>query len=287
MSTAKVSLVITVLNEAKTIKPLMDSLLEQSLYPSEIIVIDAGSTDGTLEILKQYPITLQECDIGSNRSVGRNLGIKLAQNSIIAVTDAGCLADKRWLERLIQPFKDQVVLSVAGYYRPFTQTIFQTCVAPFVAVMPDKFNPKTYLPSSRSLAFRKGVAEYPTNLNYCEDLIFAQKLKLKGKMAVAPQAFVHWRQAPNLFQFFLQLFHYARGDVQARFWPHLIKITTVFGRYLVFLFFPWLFLLYLLWPIFKHSRYITNWLGIIYLPCLQLTADLAVMSGAISGIIIR
>lgn len=287
MSIAKISLVITVFNEAETIKSLLDSLFEQSLPPSEIIVVDAGSTDGTLEILRQYPITLLVCDRGTNRSTGRNLGIKAAQNEIIAITDAGCILDKHWLERLTKPFKDKTVLSVAGYYQPKIDTVFQYYASLFVCVMPDKFNPKTYLPSSRSLAFRKGVAEYPANLNYCEDLVFAQKLKAKGKMATAPKAIVFWRQAAGFSRFFRQLYHYAQGDIQARFRPHLIKIATVFGRYLVFIFFPWLFLLYLLWPIFKHFRYLTNWRGIIYLPGLQLTADLAVMAGAISGIILR
>ena len=280
----KVSLIITTLNEAETIKPLLNSIFEQSLTPSEIIIVDAGSTDGTVEILKQYPITHRVCDRGTNRSVARNLGIKLAKNEIIAVTDAGCIADKHWLERLVKPFKNKAVVSVAGYYRPVTKTVFQKCLAPFVAVMPDKFDPKTYLPSSRSLAFRKGAAWYPEELNYCEDLIFAQRLKAAGKMALAKTAIVNWRQADNWRQFFRQIYHYAQGDVRARYRPHLIKIATVFGRYLVFLFFPWLFWLYLLWPIVKLGRY-TSTPGWKYLSLIQVTADIAVMTGVLSGII--
>ena len=280
----KVSVIVTVFNEAKTIKPLLDSLFEQSLAPSEIIVVDAGSSDGTAEILKQYSITPRGCDGGTNRSTARNLGIKGAKNEIIAVTDAGCTADKHWLECLVKPFKNKSVKSVAGYYRPVTKTPFQQAVAPFVAVMPNKFNPKTYLPSSRSLAFRKGAAWYPENLNYCEDLIFAQRLQAAGKMAVVPEALVYWRQAENLFQFFKQIFHYAQGDARARYRPHLVKIATVFARYLVFLIFPPLFLLYLFWPVIKLGRYVST-PGWKYLPWLQLTADIGVMAGVVSAII--
>ena len=270
----KVSVIVTVLNEVKTIKPLLDSLFEQTLTPGEIIVVDAGSTDGTLEMTTIVRSIVVK---GANRSKARNEAIKLAKSQIIAVTDAGCIADKHWLERLTKPFKDKQVLSVAGYYRPITKTLFQKNVARFVAVMPDKFNLKTYLPSSRSLAFRKGAAWYPEQLNYCEDLIFAQQLKAAGQMAVAKNALVYWRQAENRRQFFWQIFHYAQGDVRARYRPHLIKISTVWLRYLLLLIWPPLFLIYLFW------------VGVIKKVSveIQLIADLAVMSGSLSAIILK
>ena len=271
----KVSVVVTVYNEAGTIKPLLDSLLEQSLAPREIIVVDAGSTDGTVDIIKHYSITFRDRDRGTNRSKARNAGIKAAKNEIIAVTDAGCTADKYWLERLVKPFKDKNVQSVAGFYRPVTKTPFQQAIAPFVAVMPDKFNPKTYLPSSRSLAFRRGAAWYPENLNYCEDLIFAQRLKAAGKMAVVAGAKVSWQMQTTWAGFFNQIYHYAQGDVRARYWPHLIKICTVFGRYLLFILFPPLFLVYLVWL----------WLVKKVSLAVQLVADLAVLTGSLSAII--
>ncbi len=264
----KISLIITTLNEVETIKPLLNSISEQTLAPREIIIVDAGSTDGTLNILKDYSITPLRCYRGTNRSVARNLGIKAAKNEIIAVTDAGCTLDKHWLERLTKPFTDKKVISVAGYYRPVIKNSFQKSIAPLVAVLPGKFNPKTYLPSSRSLAFRKGTAWYPENLNYCEDLIFARELKTRGKMAVVKNALVHWKLAENWRQFFWQIFHYAQGDVTARYRPHLIKIATVWLRYVLFIFFPPLFLIYLL----------------VFRP-IKLVADLAIMAGSLSGII--
>lgn len=283
----KASLIITTLNEAGTIKPLLKSISEQSLLPSEIIIVDAGSNDGTRAIIKKFPKVKLINQPDLNRSQARNLGIKLAKNKIIAVTDAGCRADQHWLECLTKPFKDKQVLSVAGYYRPVTKTIFQKCVAPFVAVMPDKFRPEAYLPSSRSLAFGKGMAWYPEELNYCEDLVFARKLKKTGKMAVEPKALVYWQIPASLGEFFTQVKNYASGDVRAVYWPHLFRIMTVFGRYLVFLALPGLFLIYLLWPLIKHFRYVRHWQGLVYLPLLQLTADAAVMTGSVFGIISR
>ncbi|MDZ4229371.1 MAG: glycosyltransferase, partial [Patescibacteria group bacterium] len=110
----KVSVVITVKNEADTIESLLQSLRAQTKKPDEIIVVDAGSTDDTSKIVKRYSITYRVCDRGTNRAKGRNFGIRASRNKIIAVTDAGCRADQHWLERLTKPFKDKQVLSVAG-----------------------------------------------------------------------------------------------------------------------------------------------------------------------------
>ncbi|MGN6359191.1 MAG: glycosyltransferase family 2 protein, partial [Thermomicrobiales bacterium] len=46
-----VSLVITVLNEAASLEPLLASIAAQTCPPAEIIVVDGGSTDGTLDVL--------------------------------------------------------------------------------------------------------------------------------------------------------------------------------------------------------------------------------------------
>ena len=213
----------------------------------------------------------------ANRSVARNVGIRAAKNKLIAVTDAGCMADKHWLERLVKPFKAKTVKSVAGFYRPVIASNLQEAIAPFLAVMPDKFNPETYLPSSRSLAFRKGTAWYPENLNYCEDLVFARQLEAAGQMVRVKAALVDWQLPSTLSQFFTRVKNYAAGDVQARYWPHLVKIGTVWLRYGLFLVWPPLVLVYLIWVLAVKKAS----------PLIQLTADLAVMVGSVSGIISR
>ena len=276
----KVSVIITTLNEAGTIGPLLQSLIEQSLSPGEIMVVDAGSSDGTIKAIKAMDngsmiriIELKK----ANRSVARNVGIRAAKNKLIAVTDAGCMADKHWLERLVKPFKAKTVKSVAGFYRPVIASNLQEAIAPFLAVMPDKFNPETYLPSSRSLAFRKGTAWYPETLNYCEDLVFARQLEAAGQMVRVKAALVDWQLPSTLGQFFTRVKNYAAGDVQARYWPHLVKIGTVWLRYALFLAWPLLVLGYLVWVVAVKKAS----------PLIQLTADLAVMVGSVSGIISR
>ena len=160
MASITFSVVTTVFNEEKSIETLLYSLLRQSIKPGEIIVVDAGSTDDTVQLVRSVekvsaiPIRVL-LRSGANRSVGRNIGIEAARNTYIAVIDAGCEADNRWLEELASGFdvKHQVV---AGFYVPVISTPTQRLFAAYVSTLPEDLNEATYLPSSRSLAFTTG-----------------------------------------------------------------------------------------------------------------------------------
>ena len=144
---AKVSVVVTVLNEEATIKMLLDSLIDQTIKPSEIIIVDGGSTDNTVAIIKKYKVTLLTKT--GNRSVGRNYGVSKSKGQIIAFTDAGCVPESGWLKELFKPFIDPKVQVVSGYYKGLPQNIFEKCLVPYVLVMPDQvkddFSPRPVL----------------------------------------------------------------------------------------------------------------------------------------------
>src|SRR5207342_1551058 len=97
------SLVATVRNEHDTIAAFVESLIHQTRSPDEVIIVDGKSTDGTLEILNRYArehgitVITEECNIAE----GRNIGIRHANSSMVAVTDAGCRVDKAWLEYIM------------------------------------------------------------------------------------------------------------------------------------------------------------------------------------------
>lgn len=302
----KVTLITTVKNEEDSINSFLESIKTQTRKPDEVIIVDGGSNDKTLAKIKDYESRIKNLKLFTkkgNRSVGRNFGIKKATSKIIAVTDAGCILDKYWLERITKPLEHQSIDVVAGYYKPKTNSIFETCLAAYTCVMPDKLDLHNFLPSSRSVAFRKSawdkVYGYPEYLDTCEDLVFAKKMKMNGlNFVTVKSAFVWWPQRKNIIQAAKQFYVYAKGDGKA----HFFRKTTpfLFGRYIIgiaiFMYALFIYnnflltvcflflMLYLLWAIHKNYRYIKNWRAIMYLPLLQIVSDVAVLSGTIIGL---
>lgn len=95
------SVVIPVLNEANYIAKLLTALNEQTRQPDEIIVADAGSTDGTVEIAKQHGAKVVD---GGLPAAGRNLGAKAATSNLILFLDADVLPTPHFIETLVSEF---------------------------------------------------------------------------------------------------------------------------------------------------------------------------------------
>lgn len=289
----KISLVITTRNEQDSICLLLESILVQTKPPDEVVIVDAKSTDQTRELIKLYQdkssVPIRLITKAGNRSIGRNLGIESAKYPIIAVTDAGNILDPEWLNYLTTPLSQADTNSVAGYYMPLTPNTFAQAVAAYVSVPVNLFNPQTYLPSSRSVAFSKQtwekVGKYPEHLEYCEDLDFATRLKKHGGLVVEPKALVYWVIQPSLVSFFRQLRNYAMGDVEAGHGPHIRKIVSVYLRVVLLLFLPWLIPVYLAASVVKIWRRGAPGASLLFVPALQVIADMAVMVGGMIGLI--
>lgn len=301
----KISLITTVKNEENSIGKFLDSVSTQTRKPEEVIIVDGGSTDRTVELIQKAKVKRQNLKLKvkiiekkGNRSVGRNTAIKASSNNIIAVTDAGCVLDSHWLERIVKPFEDKSVDVVAGFYKPKTRGVFEKCLSTYTCTMQDRLDTNNFLPSSRSVAFKKETWEkvkgYPENLDTCEDLVFDKKLKKAGlKFVTVENAFVWWPQRKNIFGACKQFYNYAKGDGQAR--NLRSTMPFLFGRYLLGLGFllyilfssnyslitflyPLIFL-YILWVVLKNYKYVKKPQAVIYLPILQLTSDIATIAG--------
>jgi glycosyltransferase involved in cell wall biosynthesis len=251
----RISLILTVLNEAGSLPRLLDSIATQTRAPDEIIIVDGGSTDGTIDLLRAQvhrpPLKIIS-QPGVNISQGRNAAVRAATGDIICSTDAGVRLDTRWVEELVQPFeKDEgkrmkhekadssFILHpssfdvVSGFFIPDPQTVFETALAATTLPALDDIHADTFLPSSRSVAFRKAVWDkvcgYPEWLDFCEDLIFDFALRDAGcRFTFAPRAVVHFRPRSTLRAFFKQYYLYARGDGKANLWSkrHVIRYLT-------------------------------------------------------------
>jgi glycosyltransferase involved in cell wall biosynthesis len=225
-----VSLVVTVKNERRSIERFLASVLSQSRVPEEIVVVDGGSDDGTLELLREQGGQVAQLIVveapGSNIAAGRNIGIGRAESAIVAVTDAGTELDAAWLERLLAPFEsDEGLAASSGFYRAGGRTWFERTLSTIITPQLEEVDPHRFLPSSRSAAYRRRwwgrVGGYPEWLDHCEDLVFNVALREAGaRFAFVPDAVVSWTARSSLRGFFRQYFNYARGDGHALLWTH-------------------------------------------------------------------
>jgi glycosyltransferase involved in cell wall biosynthesis len=317
----KVSVIATVLNEGPAVERLLDSLAVQSRPPDEVLIVDGGSTDGTLEVLQgwawsgQLPLRIL-AEPGANISQGRNAAIAAASGDVIASTDAGVQLEDGWLEALTAPFetlsRDRFVAAVAGWFVAEPQTLFEAAMGATVLPHLREIEAEQFLPSSRSVAFRKAAWEavggYPEWLDYCEDLIFDLRLRaLYGPFLFVPQAVVHFRPRGNLPAFFRQYYQYARGDGKADLWRkrHAIRYLTYLlaGPLLVtlaLLHSPWWWLALLagavaytatpyrrLGPMLTPYGPLDRLKAVLLVPVIRVAGDLAKMIGYPVGLIWR
>lgn len=232
----KVSIITTVLNEANSVIQLLESILKQTMQPDEVVIVDAGSTDGTVEQIRKFADTHPAVSISvfiqpGNRSVGRNRAIQEARNNIIAATDAGCIVDASWLEKITKPFDDEKTDFVGGWYVPIARTAWQHSLVKVLNYRVEAVNLKTFLPSTRSMAFRKElwsrVGGFNERNSHSEDTPFSIAMRKASKQFVfVPDAIVRWSLVQGYGALFRTIGRYALGDGEQRLWMSQYRMLT-------------------------------------------------------------
>jgi len=113
------SIIIRCYNEEKYIGKLLHGIIQQAVKDVEIIVVDSGSTDGTLEVASRFPtkiVSIEPEYFSFGRSL--NLGCRHATQEFIVVASAHVYPlYKDWLQQLLLPFTDPHVAMVYGKQR--------------------------------------------------------------------------------------------------------------------------------------------------------------------------
>lgn len=113
------SWVIRTKNEEKWIGKVLEELLKQSRLDFEIIIVDSGSTDKTLEIVEKFPVQkiIRIPQNKFNYSFALNVGIKEADGKIIGILSGHSVPSHRfWYENALKHFKNDMVAGVGGQY---------------------------------------------------------------------------------------------------------------------------------------------------------------------------
>nr|WP_319397842.1 glycosyltransferase [uncultured Carboxylicivirga sp.] len=249
------TIVSTIYNEAARLEQTIADLEAQTLKPSEIIITDAGSKDGSIEILeewKQYStikITVL-IEKGCNVARGRNLAIEKAHTEWIVSTDFGCRFQPQWLESLLTPllFTKSYNLNpndiqVIGGSFSVMESDIQTKAARANYILSGGYQPilnEGFIPSSRSIAYKKeiwqqvgGYSEWLTLA--ADDLVFGLKIQSQNiPIELVDKPYVYWGRHEKRQQYNRESYRYGLGDGEAKvnyknFWSNLIETGLRYG----------------------------------------------------------
>lgn len=222
----KVSVIVPVRDEEHSIRELLDSLLQQTRPPDEIVITDGGSVDATPQIIEEYihqgaPVRLIRTG-GSLPGRARNLSAAQASFEWLAFTDAGIRLAKNWLETLVaRAEEDESIDVVYGSWEPVTDTFFTQCAAIAYVPPPSPHNGLVVRPRSiaSSLLRREAwqaVNGFPEDLRSAEDLVFMDRVENAGFSSVfEPRAQVYWELRPTLAATFKRFLVYSRNNIRA------------------------------------------------------------------------
>lgn len=235
---ASISVVTTVLNDGPAVGTLLDRLTPQLGRDDEIVVVDGGSVDDTHRIVER---AAQEdarirllVEPGAGISRGRNIGIELAKNDLIACTDAGCVPSPAWLAafRSAMAAHPETDLFTGTYAvtgdRPWSRALAAVGYpqvaelrrpTPFVRwygrLLGRAFDPT--MPTGRSVAFRRSawrrVGGFPEHLQTGEDVTFGRAIVGGGGSAImVADAEVEWAQRTTFRESLRMYVRYGEGS---------------------------------------------------------------------------
>lgn len=121
----KVTVIMPSLNVIKYIRPCMESVLGQSLADIEVLSIDAGSTDGTLDVLKEYASKDSRLQIinSDQKSYGHqvNIGLQMASGEYIGIVETDDIIEKSMFDVLYRMAVDNDLEYVKGGFGQFIE----------------------------------------------------------------------------------------------------------------------------------------------------------------------
>ncbi len=271
----KVSVIIPAFNEEKVIRKTLESMLETQYPRKEIIFVDDGSTDETLEIANEFKnkISVLHKDNGGKASA-LNYGLVYAKGEIIVVVDADTIIGRNSIKEIVKGFEvDKHVAAVAGNIKVRNRVNWITkCQAleyltgiQVIRRAFDAFGSITVVPGALG-AFKKscvsGTGSYGKE-TIVEDFDQTIKLLKAGLITQGSVKAVAYTEAPSTFSDFKkQRKRWYRGNIQVLKRHSDALINPRFG-YLQKLALPYLFLGMIITPIIGFTALVNVVLGVL------------------------
>lgn len=221
-----VSVVVPFFNRCSEVQPCLESVLAQRLpddAPFEVIAVDNGSTDGTLDELAKYPVRVVRCAV-PGPAAARNAGIAAASGEVIAMIDSDATAQPGWLAALTAPFVRPDMLAVGGRVDSLSVVRGVELFAERASVLNQRkfFSGVLGFPpffATCNVAYRRSALEqvggFDETLRVGEDSDLAWRvLDQGGCIAYAHGAFVRHAHRSTFVGLFTQALDYGTGAAQ-------------------------------------------------------------------------
>ena len=221
------TVIVPAYNEEKVIARTIEALLEADYPNKEIIVVDDGSTDRTLEIAswyRKFGVKVYHKENGGKHSA-LNYGLKFARGEIIVTVDADSIVGRDALKEIVKRFRDPRVAAVCGNIKVLNRVNWLTkCQAlEYVTSINifrrafDVFGAVTVVPGALG-AFRKSILEagglYDRD-TVTEDFDVTVKTLKTGSIVQASSYAVAFTEAPQtLRDLYRQRMRWYRGNFQ-------------------------------------------------------------------------
>ena len=115
-----ISIIVPIYNAERYLEACLDSLLSQSEKELQILLVDDGSTDGSLAIAKEYAAKDTRVEVfhqsNAGQSASRNVGLQHAKGEFIAFVDADDKIAENWCERHLEAIEGADYIQ-SGYLR--------------------------------------------------------------------------------------------------------------------------------------------------------------------------
>jgi len=209
----KVSVIIPAYNEEEVIGNCLKSLLKQTFKPLEIIVVDDGSTDNTISIVKNCQLSTVNCQLFRQKHLGpgpaRNLGASNAKAEILIFVDADMTFDKNFIKDLTSPIHQGETIGTFSKKELVVNkdNIWSICWninrnVPFDMMLPNNYPNKA--PVFRAILKKEfdKVGGFDATGEYTDDWSLSRKLRVMSTLA--PGAIYYHFNPSNLREVYKQ-----------------------------------------------------------------------------------
>jgi glycosyltransferase involved in cell wall biosynthesis len=193
-----ISVVIRSKNEEQWIRRCLTAVSLQDCDGLEIIVVDNGSQDNTLDIAREFRckvLTIDDREFSFGRAL--NMGIREARGEYVAVLSAHCIPlNNRWLARMAMDFTEEGIAAVYGRQEPLPDSdVFDKRDLWTVFGLEAKVQTKDFFFHNANSMIRRKLWEsipFDEELTGVEDRDWAKKVIERGyKIVYEPQASVY------------------------------------------------------------------------------------------------